>query len=212
MAIWPVIKRRLQELSRWDQLRKLGSSPLVRSSLAFAAAGYLLLWNAKFQDFLIIKFDGHFSLWRIWMIYYGAISLAIATGLYSYFCPKPIKDHGSAFDLAQAECQYLATMGLGPDYLEDVKKLEAECSTGERKLWPPGRPRDDLIKHVRGNVGEADHLAALIVYAWRVHNIRYPWLRPWILVLYSLGFLLLGIPAAVTFVQVTLVGLRSWFR
>jgi hypothetical protein len=62
--------KRLNEWSRWDSLRKLGSSPMVRSSLAFAAAGYLLLWNAKFQDFLTIKFDApHFSLWRIWMIY-----------------------------------------------------------------------------------------------------------------------------------------------
>jgi hypothetical protein len=77
------LRKQLNEWSRWDSLRKLGSSPLVRSSLAFAAAGYLLLWNSKFQDFLTVKFDAHFSLWRIWMIYYGGICLAVATGLYS---------------------------------------------------------------------------------------------------------------------------------
>src|SRR5215468_4093567 len=91
------LEKRLNEWSRWDPLRKLGTSPLVRSSLAFAAAGYLLLWNGKFQDYLTIRFDTHFSLWRIWMIYYGGISLAVATGLYSCFCPRTIKEHGSAF-------------------------------------------------------------------------------------------------------------------
>jgi hypothetical protein len=36
----------------------------VHSSLAFAAAAYLLLWNERFQGSLTIIFDDHFSLWR----------------------------------------------------------------------------------------------------------------------------------------------------
>ena len=118
---------------------------MVRSSLAFAVAGYLLLWNEKFQSFLTIKFDTHYSLWRIWMVYYGGIFLAIATGLYSLFCPKPVKDHGSPFDLAQRESGHIVTMGLGPKYLADVQELEARCTPAERELWPPARPRDDLF-------------------------------------------------------------------
>lgn len=200
--------KRINELSRWDSLRKLGSSPLVQSSLAFAAAGYLLLWNEKFQDYLTIKFDAHFSLWRIWMIYYGGICLAVATGLYIWFCPKPIKDHGSGFDLAQSECQHLAIMGLGTKYLEEVKALEASCTAAERALWPPDRPRDDFISQMRGKAEEPQALASLIVYAWRLHNIRHPRLRPLVLFIYGLGFLLLGIPAVVTFLQVTLFALR----
>lgn len=199
---------RLNEWSRWDSLRKLGSSSLVRSSLAFAAAGYLLLWNAKFQDFLTIKFDTHFSLWRIWMVYYGGICLALATGLYSFYCPKPIKDHGSAFELAQSECQHLATVGRGEKYLADVKKLEAECTAAERKLFPPDRPREELLLQSIGTPREPEFLASFIIYAWKVHNIRHPWLRPSILFIYSLGFVLLGIPAVMTFLQVTLFGFR----
>jgi hypothetical protein len=126
VAIWGErlvinLRERMIEWSRWDSLRKLGSSPLVRSTLAFAAAGYLLLWNAKFQEFLTIKFDGaHYSLWRIWMVYYGGIFLAIATGLYSLFCPRPIKDHGNAFDLTERECRHLVVMGSGPRYLAEA--------------------------------------------------------------------------------------------
>lgn len=200
----------IERLSRWDQLRKLGSSPLVRSSLAFAAAGYILLWNENFQHYLTVKFDGHFFLWRIWMLYYGGISLALATGLYSWFCPKPIKDHNSAFELAQSECQYMATMGLGQQYFADVKKLEGKCTAAERELWPPNRPEEALINHVRGTPKEADYLVPLIVYAWRLHNIRRPTLRPFILALYAVGFILVGFPAVVTFFQVTLAGLRSF--
>jgi hypothetical protein len=205
------LKWRLNEWSRWDSLRKLGSSPLVRSSLAFAAAGYLLLWNEKFQEFLILKFDAHAHspLWRIWMVYYGGICLAVATGLYSLFCPNPIKDHGTAFDLAHSECQYMATMGLGPKYLEQVKRLEANCGPAERAFWPRDRPRDETFKQLRGNLGETEALAALIVYAWRIHNIKHPRLRLVILIIYGVGFGLLTIPAVATFVQLTLFGARE---
>jgi hypothetical protein len=144
------LRKRLNEWSRWDSLRKLGSSPLVRSSLAFAAAGYLLLWNAKFQDYLTIKFDTHLSpwpLWRIWMVYYGGFCLAVATGLYSCFCPKPIKDHATAFDLAQSECRHIVVMGIGPKYLADVEELEARCTPAERALWPPDRPSNDSLSY-----------------------------------------------------------------
>jgi hypothetical protein len=204
------LRRRLNEWSRWNSLRKLGSSPLVRSSLAFAAAGYLLLWNDKFQNFLTIKFDAHFSLWRIWMVYYGGVALAVATGLYSGFCPKSIKDHATAFELARDECQHLATMGLGERYLDDVRELERGCNEAERKLWPRSRPLDENLLGFRGTQYEPPLLASLIVYAWRIHNIKHPRLRLLVLVIYSAGFALLGIPAAWTFVQVTLFGIRQW--
>ncbi len=156
----------------------------------------------------------HFSLWRIWMIYYGGISLAVATGLYSVFCPKPVKDHGSGFEPAQSECQYLATMGLGEKYLRDVKQLEAKRSTTERSLTSLA-PIDHAMTCLSIRAGlrgrpsswlrSSFTLGGYTTYAFR-------WLRPWLLMLYGAGFLLLGIPAAVTLVQVTLAGLRSWFR
>jgi hypothetical protein len=205
------LREQINQWSRWDSLRKLGSSPLVRSSLAFAIAGYLLLWNAKFQDFLTIRFDAHFSLWRIWMIYYGGISVAIATGLYSCFCPRPIKEHGSAFELAYSECQHLTIMGTGLRYLGDVKELEENCTHVERRLWPPDRPADSLVAQIRGKQHEPEVLAALIIYAWRVHNIKRPRLRAAILLIYGSGFVLLGIPAAVTFLQVTIFAFRYLF-
>lgn len=203
------IAERIEGLSRWDQLRKLGSSPLVRSSLVFAAAGYVLLWNAKFQDFLTIKFDTHISLWRIWMIYYGGICIAVATALYSCFCPKPIKDSGSAFELGQRESGHLLVMGTGPKYLEQVKALEDNCNEAERALWPPDRPRDNLISAASQNSRGPEILASLIVYNWRLHNIRHPRLRQIILTIYCVGFALLAIPATATFLQVTIVGLRA---
>lgn len=205
------LREKLNEWSRWDSLRKLGSSPLVRSSLVFAVAGYVLLWNAKFQDYLTIKFDAHVSLWRIWMIYYGGISVAVATALYSSFCPKPIKESGSAFELGQRESGHLLVMGLGPKYLDDVKRLEASCNRAERSLWPPDRPRDNLIATANSIANGREILASFIVYAWRVHNIRRPRLRLIILVIYCVGFGLLAIPAAATFVQVTTAGLRVLF-
>jgi len=206
-------RNRLNEWSSWDGLRKLGSSPLVRSSLLFAAAGYLLLWNEKFQDFLHIKFDTHYSLWRIWMIYYGSIFVAIATGLYSCFCPKTIKDHATAFEVARNESQHLAIMGLGQKYLNDVKELETNCSDAEGKLLPPNWKEiipqmHAKITQMRGMDEEAAALASLITYGWRIYNVKHPRLRLFIRFMYSLGFTLLAIPAIWTFVQVTNFALR----
>lgn len=99
-------------------------------------------------------------------------------------------------------------MGRGTKYLEEVKALEAGSTAAERELWPPDRPRDDFIHQMRGRAEEPQALASLIIYAWRLHNIRYPRLRPFILFIYGLGFLLLGIPAVGTFLQVTLFALR----
>jgi hypothetical protein len=205
------LQEKLNEWSRWDSLRQLGSSALVRSSLVFAVAGYVLLWNVKVQDFLTIRLDNQVTLWRIWMIYYGGIAIAIATALYSSFCPKPIKESGSAFELGQRESGHLLAMGLGSQYLVNVKRLEARCNTAERALWPPDRPRENVVAAVNSVGNGREILASLIVYAWRVHNIRYPRLRLIILVFYCAGFGLLAVPAAVTFVQVTTAGLRILF-
>jgi hypothetical protein len=43
-----LLARRLEEGSRWDKLRRWGASPLVRSSVAFAAAGYFLRFGFAF--------------------------------------------------------------------------------------------------------------------------------------------------------------------
>ena len=101
-------------------------------------------------------------------------------------------------------------MGLGPKYLEDVKRLEASCNKAERSLWPPDRPRDNLIATANSVASGREILASFVVYAWRLHNIRHPRTRLALLALFGVGFILIGIPAVVTFLQVTLAGLRSW--
>jgi hypothetical protein len=53
---------------------------------------------------------------------------------------------------------------------------------------------------------------ALIVYAWRVYNIKHPRLRLLLLIVYGVGFVLLFIPAAWTFVQVTRFGIRHLYE
>jgi hypothetical protein len=104
-------------------------------------------------------------------------------------------------------------MGLGPKYLEDVKDLESRCTPDERALFPPDRPRDQYILDVVSRLPEFQRpaLASLVIYVWRLHNIRRPRWRLVIFVLYGLGFVLLGIPAIWTFVQVSLFALRTLF-
>jgi len=104
---------------------------LVRSSLLFAAAGYLLLWNEKFQDFLRIQVRH-----ALFALAHLGPALPSRLGLYSCFCPRTIKEHATAFEVARNESQHLAIMGFGQKYLNDVKELKANCTDAERKLLP----------------------------------------------------------------------------
>ena len=106
----------LEEHSRWHQLKTLGSSNLVRTSVLMPAFGYMLLLNDKIHQYLTIKYDGRLldylpSIWRIELLFYGSFLLAIATIVYAVTCPLEIKRYNSEFDMADAEAEHIQNLG-----------------------------------------------------------------------------------------------------
>ena len=83
MQAWNRAIRLLEGWSRWNILRSLGNSNLVRASVLMPAFGYMLLLNDNVHQYLTIKYDGwllHYlpSVWRIWFLFYGSFLLAAA--------------------------------------------------------------------------------------------------------------------------------------
>ena len=82
--LWAVTVDWLESHSRWNQLKALGSSNLVRASVLMPAFGYMLLLNDQVHQYLTIKYDGWLlkylpNVWRIWLLFYGSFFLATAT-------------------------------------------------------------------------------------------------------------------------------------
>jgi hypothetical protein len=101
----------LEEHSRWSHLKTLGSSNLVRASVLMPAFGYMLLLNENVHQYLTIKYDGWLleylpNVWRIWFLFYGSFLLAVATILYTVYCPREIKQYANEFDMAETEAKH----------------------------------------------------------------------------------------------------------
>lgn len=109
--LWAITVDWLESHSRWNQLKALGSSNLVRASVLMPAFGYMLLLNDQVHQYLTIKYGGWLlkylpDVWRIWLLFYGSLFLATATILYSAFCPQEIKRYSSAFEMADTEAKH----------------------------------------------------------------------------------------------------------
>jgi hypothetical protein len=189
---------------RWSQLRALGSSRLVQASLLMPAFGYLLLLNDNVHDYLKIKYDGWLlphlpSLWRIWFLYYGSISLAVGSILFAWFCPIEIKRYASSFEIVRMQRDL------------DVQEFSAEQLRGElqsayKKLsrWAQSLYPIDFSDTPLG-APSSDLGTTVLIHRWRMMDVKWPVVRLTVFVLFSIGLLLVAVPAAVTFVQVSFV-------
>jgi hypothetical protein len=135
----------LEEHSRWNQLRTLGDSNLVNASVLMPAFGYMLLLNDNVHQYLTIKYDGWLlhhlpSIWRIWLLFYGSFFLAIATILYSIYCPSQVKRYASRFAMADAEREH--HMRLGQETL--VRELLGDARDRMTKIQIEAVPAFDV--------------------------------------------------------------------
>lgn len=171
------------------------------------AFGYILLLNENVHQYLTIKYDGWLlnylpSTWRIWLLFYGSFFLAIASILYSLFCPGEIKRYASAFEMADAGSEHHVRMGLFKGVRDAVQSLYKSLSKFERSMLSMPEPDYSPTQlQIRDEMRET--MSKLLVHQWIVQNVKRPWLRIVIFVLFSAGLALIAIPAILTFIQVT---------
>jgi hypothetical protein len=200
----------LEARSRWNALRALGQSNWVRASVLMPAFGYLLLLNENVHQYLKIEYDGawllHYlpSTWRIWLLFYGSFALAIGSILYGFFCPQEIKQYVSTFHLVGTERDHRSYHSNTDDLRNDVRALSARMSKWEQSLYPLPK----IIEEANMGINSSDPIGGLLTQIWKAKDISRPRTRIAVYLLFCVGLGLIAVPAAITFVQVSLILLR----
>jgi hypothetical protein len=200
----------LEAHSRWSNLRELGQSNFVRSSVLMPVFGYLLIFNDQIHQYLKVRFDDVWpfshvhSMWRIWMLYFGTIFLAAGSMLFAWRCPREIKQYPSSFTMVLTERDQLTADNPGRQRIASrLKKLYSAMSKWEKLIfdWPrldPDHP--NLGAGVVVQTGDQWGLG--LTHIWMISDIKQPLVRVAVFLLFSSGIILLAIPAAATFAQV----------
>jgi hypothetical protein len=198
----------IEARSRWSQLRQLGNSNLVRASVLMPAFGYMLLLNENIHQYLTVKYDSWLltrlhlpNLWRIWLLFYGSFSLATATILYSVFCPEEVKRYNSSFEMADEETDHQINLGQFEIVQDALRGFYSRLSAWEQMISPQ-KPRS-LEMPLSDLSNRRSAMSVYLIHQWTLKNLKRPRLRSLIFLLFALGLILVGVPAVLTFVQVT---------
>lgn len=208
---WETALAWLEGHARWSALRSLGSSNLVKASVLMPAFGYMLLLNENVHQYLTIKYDGKLldylpAMWRVWLLFYGSFFLAFATILYTTYCPAIVKRYASPYERADAETEYLHRLGSIKGLKDELKKVYDTAATSERPLFTL-KPLN-LTTNYLGESEQLRFISNALIHLWLISNNRRPNLRISILALFSVGLLLIAIPAVLTFLQVTVLAIK----
>jgi hypothetical protein len=167
----------------WDSIRTLGSNRLVQVSVVLPVIGYLLLFSGKFQSYYVLFIDAHATepvFWRLYFLYFGFWSFAVASALYAWKCPETIKAHGAGYEFAEREGPSMSNDRVSRirDALVDSlpEKIRAHGEYAYKRL--NSLTRDEIL---------VEHFVALKQQGagWRIATRS----------CYDLGFLLLFIPS-----------------
>ena len=131
----------------WDNLRRVGSSRLVQLTIVIPVVGYFLLLSESLTEYYVLLFEEEPGLWRLYFLYFGFCTLAVASLLFNWFCPSEIKEHGSAYDFVEKQKDIMherredaMVMVILTDYLssrhpdrklDDVLKAREETADAE---------------------------------------------------------------------------------
>jgi hypothetical protein len=201
----------LETRSRWSKLRDLGQSNLVRASVLMPVFGYLLLLNEHVHSYLYDTnwpFSSLPSMWRVWMLFYGSFLLAIGSILFAWCCPIEIKRYVSAFSLADTERRHLTAHNQTQEIADKLKTLYDSMSEWENSIFKRPRLKPDLPNLGAGTSDDlrtGDQWGLGLIHIWEVNDIKCPKLRIINFSLFRIGLFLLAVPAAFTFLQVTLL-------
>ena len=125
------------------------------------------------------------------------------------FCPVEIKRYASAFSLVDTERNHFTAHHNETEKIADkLKLLYGNMSRWERSLFLRPRLKPDLPNLGAGtspDLQTGDQWGLGLIHIWEINNVKRPTLRIVTYVLFRLGILLLAIPAAFTFLQVTMV-------
>jgi hypothetical protein len=173
----------------------------------------MLLLNENVHQYLTIKYDGWLltrlhlpNVWRIWFLFYGSFLLATATIVYSFFCPDEVKRYVSSFEMADEETDHQINLDQYQIVKDLIGRLYATQSSWE-KLIGPSKPQELDLPDNTLVANRRVFLSNFLIHEWTLRNLQRPRLRCFTFLLYATGLTLVGVPAALTFAQVSWLGI-----
>jgi hypothetical protein len=133
--------------SKWDELRRLGNSRLVKLTILVPLIGYMILFNDELLKYLelsspyfhdvflrgrLASDGGGLSLslaYRLYLFYFGFTTLAAGALIYEFCCPRLVHEYGSAAEYVRIEATTTDKVrldGLAIPML--VEKYHRECA------------------------------------------------------------------------------------
>ncbi|MGJ5037926.1 hypothetical protein ACQR13_27755 [Bradyrhizobium sp. HKCCYLRH3059] len=172
----------------------------------------MLLLNDQVHQYLAVKYDGWLlnylpNVWRIWLLFYGSFSLAAATILYSAFCPQEVKLYSSAFEMADAEAKHHFNINEASIVQRETRAMYLQMPRWMYSYFDMNNMNHEIDVGTFPNP-EA-YLSKFLILRWRIQDMQRRGLRILLYVLFSVGLSLIGVPAALTFLQVTSIPLRN---
>lgn len=204
----------------WETLKIIGKSKIVGLTSLIPFIGYLLLFNENIISYISLSTElaGDASklsatVSRLYYLYFGLTFLGISSILYTFFCPKEIKENVSEYEYSNKEVNVMTHARLGTFN----KKYQSLLKSGEKYLEELGAYFTSYTNSYKTASKSASSVETAVDYGkeielhakldilrfhWNyVNNERY-WLRCLIMAGYVLGFLLVLIPSAIVFFSV----------
>ena len=186
--------RRIDLLSRWHSLRAIGSSKVSVLSILTPVAGYLIIFNTKFEIFE--------SGWKVSSFYLGTVLFSLGTLIYAYSCPGECKKYDTAIEYTGAEAEFFSA-----NHAIMIKMINRALV---KRRWPTYfSPSEDHIRSViseieraKGPVQRKPFMMTLMDEYWHMLNPSNPWCRYTCLSLYAAGTLLISLPGLVTTLEI----------
>lgn len=183
---------------RWNDLRRIGNSSIARASVAVPVLGYLILFHSDLINYL--KLHSSFCndctvSWRIYALYFACCCFAVGSVIYAIWCPQLIKSYQTSREFFEAEKTYFCD-GINLEYLFHLFERENK------------RPADPYNLATRAKASatitapEMTQLSSLMGQFYFIQNRKAFSARVAVYIAYALGFLSLGIPAVLTFVEI----------
>jgi hypothetical protein len=170
---------------------------------------HLQLWRGVFGSGEVLATDA--VPWRLLLIYFGLVALAVGSILYQIFCPVEVKRYASDMDFI-ADVEAYGSSGLKHRI---AKNLARDKIVGSAFMTFE-RIRDDIEKHARAlgigqpeSKADTDDLRNTLSLYFHTIDASARAARGAITILYSVGFVLAGIPSVSVFFYVLFYSIRA---
>jgi hypothetical protein len=206
--------KHLSQQLLWSRLRWVGNSVAARLTILIPLVGYLIIFNERLLSYsnLSVRLFGQIEpvSWRLLIVYFGLVLIAIGSVLFAIFCPLELKIYASANQFIQAEEPSMSElrMQLIEQSLEEGDE-NARFIHEQLLANSSNRPTAQNVQEIRhrGKIIERTELDIYFQMLDRAHLA----IRLCVGVSYTIGFCMLFIPSADVFFRVTVVLMQLLF-